>query len=564
MPRVSRLLRNLLVSLLATFHALFRRLRRTMPVEWVYFELHGAVARGIGREPHSYVLRLPRRPRIVSVAELRQHLDYARTAPHLRGVVIRLHHARMSIAVMRELRELLLDFRRSGREVVIHADHLDLPGYWLASAGSRVWMMPRGRLELVGFSAASSAAARPLSRLGIVFHVIRAGLFKSAGEIVGAERVSDEQKQQLAEMLSDLNEVFVSDVAPARGMSVEQFQALIDAGPYSARGAKEAGLVDALGYTDEVRDLLGDGTRARLGTLAALVATNPPPEDWLPLVDRRPKVAVVDVAGLIAEAKSRAVPGQPAVAGSDTLVPALTSLRRRRDVRAVVLRIDSSGGSALASDVIWRATRLLDERKPVIAYMDGVAASGGYYIAVGARRILASPTCITGSIGVFSLRPDASGTFELLGVDRAVVRQGANAGIHRADTPLTDEERAVMQRDVLETYDDFVRVVAEGRGLTPERVRELAEGRVYLATRAKELGLVDELGAFDVAIDAAMREAGLSGPVRLVRVGMPLAGVRALWQAWRENALVDWIAGETRGLRGVQARWLGEPPNGLG
>jgi protease-4 len=544
--------RNVVVAFLALSQATFRKLFRTKPVEWVVYELSGRVGRGSPDSHTSFAWRAPHGPRISTLVQLERELALLRETPDVRGVLIKLRDVRCTAAVFRELRGLLRDFRASGREVVFHADSLDTREYWLASVGSRVWLMPRGRLDLIGFAASSSAAARPLKKLGVVFDVIRAGVFKSAGELFGAEKVSAEQQRQLDDLIGDLNDLFIGDVADGRGISREAVQKAVDAGPYSSVGAKAAGLVDDLFYADEVRAKLGrDGARARLGPFSAVLANKAPPADWRPLRDRRTRIAVVDIEGVIASGKSRAIPGMASTAGSETLVATLSRLRYADSVKAVVLNIDSRGGSALASDLIWRAAKRLAEVKPVVAYLDTVAASGGYYIAAAAREIWSAPTCITGSIGVFMLRPNASGVYEKLEVDRSTVRRGEHASIYQPDHSLTEDERDVLQRDVLQTYDDFIQTVAEGRHLPDARVRELAEGRVYL----------DSLGTLEQAVEAAARLAQVKGATRVQRLRSKQAGwrevIRTLRRGEGPDALLKmWFPK----LDTIQALWTGEMP----
>jgi len=244
-----------------------------------------------------------------------------------------------------------------------------------------------------------------------------------------------------------------------------------------------------------------------------------------------------------------------ATAGSDSLVASLTRLRLKDDVKAVVLRIDSRGGSAAASDLIWRAARRLGETKPVIAYLDDVAASGGYYIAAAARKIIAAPTCITGSIGVFMMRPNVAGALDKLGIDRATIQRGARATIYRTDHALSDDERAALQEQVRETYDEFIEVVTQGRALPEERVRTLAEGRVYLATRAKDVGLVDALGTLEDAVAAAREAAGIAGEARVMTWHGTPTGWREALRMFRGNDPDD---SESRAVDPMQALWLGE------
>jgi protease-4 len=557
-------LRNAIVTLLAIFTAFWRRVIPSRPVEWIVYDLHGRLERGDAGELPGWSWRPPRGARPESVAALRRELDFLRTTS-IRGIVLRLRSLHSGIGVLMELRAVLATWRQSGREVVIHSDQLSLRDYWLASGAGRIWLAPRGRLELAGFASSSMAAARPLRRLGIEFDVIRAGAFKSAGELFGADEVSPEQKQQLDELIGDMNTVFIKDVADGRGRSPEEIQSAVDQGPFSARTAREAGLIDDCAYADEVRArlaLVADGRpqtpprRARLGPFKAIFTSRGAPARGRPWRDHRPAIAVLDVEGVITSGKSRAAPWMSATAGSDSLVPALTRLRLMPEVKAVVLRIDSRGGRAAPSDLIWRAAKRLNEVKPVIAFLDDVAASGGYYIAAAARRILAAPTCVTGSIGVFMLRPNFAGALDKLEIDRATVRRGARATLYRTDHALTEDERQVLQEQVKETYDDFVRVVAEGRRMTEDRVRSLAEGRVYLATRAREIGLVDALGTLDDALLAAREAADVPGTARTL-----------WWHAtptgWREIVRMLRDGTEERAMNPdpIQALWTGEMPS---
>jgi protease-4 len=553
---------NAATTLVALFERLWRMALRPKPLEWVVYDLHGRLDRGDPDDRGTWHWRLPQGPRVTSVADLRHELEYLKASP-VRGIIVKLRDVRCGLAVMRELRALLEDFANSGKEVVIHTDQMGNREYWFASVATRLWMAPRGRLELIGFAASSMAAARPLRRLGIVFDVIRAGVFKSAGELVGADHVSAEQKHQMEDLVGDLNGLFLTDVARGLGLSKDDVQGLVDRGPYSAAGARTAGLIDDVAYADEVRERLGADAqgaprRARIGPFRALLASQSTAVESRPFRDRRPMVAVLDMEGIITPGKSRAAPWTSPVAGAESLVPALNRLRLMKEVKAVVLRIDSRGGSAAASDLIWRAVKRLDATKPVIAYFDDVAASGGYYIGAGARRILASPTCITGSIGVFLMRPNFAGTLEKLEVDEATVKRGARAAIYRTDHALSDDERAALQESVRETYEDFLQVVAQGRNLPMETVRELAEGRVYVATRAANLGLVDALGTLEDAIKAANEAAKLEEKARVLWLKASPEGWREMIRAFREGDANElWKSPITDS---IQALWAGESP----
>lgn len=579
MQPLKQLIVNAAAALMALLQAPLRLLLRSRSPEWIVYEVDGQIGRGDETSERLSPLLLPAHPRISTLAKLQHELRFLASLPPPPegpvGILLHIGTPRCGLPVLLELRELLLRLRASGRRVVAYADALDARTYWLASAANEVWLTPRGRLELTGFAAASSAAAGFLAKLGVKVEIIRAGTFKSAGELLGNETVSPEQRLQLDELVGDLEAQFTSNVAAGRRIAEDDLRRRIDGGPFTARAAVEAGLVDGLCYADELREKLaadpsGNKRRARIGPFGALYARFAPPLQWRPLRDGRPELAVVDVEGNIIHGRSHAVPMVASTAGSEDLVATLTRLRRDPHTKAVVLRIDSRGGSALASDLIWRAAQRLAEKKPVVAYLDGVAASGGYYIAAAAKTIIASPGCITGSIGVIAMRPDMTGTYDLADVDRVVVKRGARAGIYRPDVPLSDDERQALQRDILETYGDFVRVVADGRGMDEERVRELGEGRVYLATRAQMLGLVDRLGSLDHAIEEANALACVPMRLRVVRHASRQAGIREMWREWRRSGARSATRTLSSALSGplvagamtdpIQTLWTGENP----
>lgn len=543
-----------------------RVVRRGPRPTWVYYELDGTFGRGLPGYPPSWLFRSPRS--VQTLVEFERELAFIRTLPWVKGVVLRFEGFEASAPVRDELREMLGRFRTSGKAVLVHADRLDAREYGLAAVADRVWLTPQGRLELTGVQASATAAGGLLGRLGVRVSVVRAGRFKSAGELFGAERVSDENKEQTESLVDDVFERLVGDIASGRKRTREEVEHAIDGGPYSAKRALDVGLVDGLCYADELGKRLAEEEgrpeeqsepgATTLRPFAALLAHARPAPAYRPLLDRRPTVAVLDIEGMIAEGRSRAVPGLGATAGSRTLVQALRALARNRRVASVVLRIDSRGGSALASDLIWHAVRELDAKKPVVAFLDSVAASGGYYIAAAARHIVASPVCVTGSIGVFSLRPDVSGVFERLGIDRVPVRRGERAGMFDLTSPLDDASRDALQRDIDETWATFAEVVAQGRKLSTERARELADGRVVLSPRALALGLVDELGTLDDAVAYAAKEALLDD--WRVRDVTPRESrwtqIKRLVQADEELRALE----RTFSSNGLWAHWAGKSP----
>ncbi len=403
------------------------------------------------------------------------------------------------------LRKLLVDLRLKGKEVVAYSEGADTSTYLLLSAASQVILAPGSPLHLVGFSLTTTSLKDALEKLGVNPEFFRKGKYKTAPEKFTRSDTSPEQRQVLDEILDHHHRRLVEGLAARLG-GEEPARAAVDAGPYTARRALEARLVDRLAYRDELpRVLAAPGeTKARIGSpreLRRSVRFRFEP----PRLRPRPEVAVVPISGLIKPGKSFRWPGGAGMAGSDSVVEALDRARKSKSARGVLVHVDSRGGAAPASELMWRAVLRCAEEKPTIAFVDGVAASGGYFAAAGARRIVAAPSSLVGSIGVFAGRFDARALLERLGVKQEVFLRGAHAGLLEPAHELTDEERQVLVRDIEDTYDEFVSRVAEGRRRRPEEIRAAAEGRVWVAADAPDV-LVDERGGLDAALAWLGRE----------------------------------------------------------
>ena len=303
-----------------------------------------------------------------------------------------------------------------------------------------------------------------------------------------------------------------------------------------------AGLADGVCYGDELATRLAtEGQKkARLAPWAGYRATRREPIDWKPVLRRQRLVAVVPVRGLITEGESRILATGGRVAGARSVAESLEVAREEPSVKAVVLHVDSRGGSPLASDLIWREVRRTAEKKPVVAFLDSVAASGGYYVAAGASRIVASPAVLTGSIGVIAALFDVSGLLEKVGVTREILARGENAALGTPSRAPTEGERAAMDRDLDEIYADFIARVAEGRGMDEAEVARRAEGRVYTGIRAEKVGLVDELGGFEDAVARALELAGIAPEVHTGLVVLETAGPALLPRLIRRMGLGRW------------------------
>lgn len=533
------LLYDLVALLLAVLAAPLSLLRRRP--EWLLLEVSGDLPWRAGRRPRWRPGGSRRRPLAIgSLRLLEEKLREAARDPAVRGVVVRVEGFEGPGSRLDAVRAALARFAQAGKEVVTYGRAVSMREYALMACGSRVFAAPGGRIDLKGYAAELFVLGETLGRVGVKAHFLRRASHKTAPELFTDREVSEAQRETTLSFLEDATARAIGLIAEGRKRPAEQVRAWIDAGPYTAAEALEKGLVDAIGDGEEIELALGGGAERRART-APLSAYRGASRFWRPRLKRlrrRPAVGVVRVDGVIKLGESVHLPWAPRAAGSDTVVAALRRARDDDAVKAVVLAIDSRGGSALASELIRRAVRRLAEKKPVVAFVDHIAASGGYMAAVGAREIVAARASITGSIGVFGGKFEISGLLDRLGVGRAVLKLGKHAALESAFQPWTDDERAALDREIEQTYREFLKVVAEGRRKDVGAIEPLAGGRVYTGARAREAGLVDALGGFEDAVGRAAALAGLPAEPDVVAVEVPsrplsgLSGVRGLADAW--------------------------------
>jgi protease-4 len=379
--------------------------------------------------------------------------------------------------------------------------------YWLATAASAIAAQPGSALIVNGVSTSTYFLRDGLARLGVAFEVVKRGAYKSAPEPLVRRDASPEAREATNALLDDVFGRIVSDVAAARGISEERVRALVDQGVFSTEEARDARLVDEAIWPDEVENW---ARRAARRAVDLARGYDPQPERraerWGPVA----VVEVIRVEGTITAGKSRGGQiGVDAIAGAESIAAQLRRAADNRAVKAIVLRVESPGGDGVASDRIWREVVRARRRKPVVASMGDLAASGGYLAAVGADEIIAEPTTLTGSIGVFALKPDLSGLLAKLSIGREAYTRGANSQIASVAKPWSDAERATVDRQIERFYALFVDRVAEGRKLPRAAVEPVAGGRVWTGRQALERRLVDRLGSLQDAIDLAKQRAGL-------------------------------------------------------
>lgn len=474
-------------------------------------------------------------------------IDAAREDPRIEGIYIRPNRGGSvaSVAVLEELRGAIEEFRRSGKFVVAYNETFTQGEYYLASAADKIYMEPHGGMSWSGLSSTLMFFKGLFDKLDIEAEIFRptACKYKSAVEPYFLTRMSDENRRQMQRLADSQWGVIAGAVAASRGIELAELNRLADGLEVSlASEALEHRLIDGLLFEDQMDDVFrqygatpddeGGFSFVTLGEYVSQLTVD------LENISS-PAVAIVYADGNIVDGM-----GSGEEIYGNTLAATLADVRRDDDVAAVVLRVNSPGGSALASDVIWREVELLRGQKPVIVSMGGYAASGGYYISCGADAILADRTTLTGSIGVFGMflrMEDALRNKLGITFDAVRTNTSSDMGVMR---PLTRPERAMIMRGVDEVYDTFTSYVAEGRNLPLEQVLEIAGGRVWSGEDAVRIGLVDANGGLREALSVAADKAGLGDGFRVVeRIEAP-TGLAALFAGFTAKVKADLVAGE--------------------
>lgn len=439
---------------------------------------------------------------------LLRRLAALRSDPEVGAVAVKIDGLSLGPGRIEELRAALAAIRER-KPVIAYLMGGGTAEYWLATAASGIAMPPGSTLDVSGLATSRLFFRDALARLGVGFEVVARGGYKSAPEPLVRSSSSPESREMTNALLDDVFARLLSDVAKARRLPVERVRALVDVGLLTSEDAKAAGLVDQVSWPDELEAWAGQLAGRRVHLSSGYRPEEPRrAERW----GRPPIVEIVRVEGTIAPGKNRASPaGGDALAGAESIAEQIHRAAADREVKAIVVRVDSPGGDGLASDLIWRAIVQARRRKPVIASMGDAAASGGYLVAVAADAIVAEPSTLTGSIGVFALKPDLSGLLAKLSVPREAFARGENAQIMSLAKPWTASERSAIEKQIEAFYRLFVERVAEGRKLTRAEVEPLAGGRVWTGRQAFERRLVDRLGSLEDALALAKEHARL-GP----------------------------------------------------
>src|SRR3954452_21192435 len=412
-------------------------------------------------------------------------------------------------ARVQETPDAVLDLKRSGKPVYAYVEYGGDREYYLASAADKIFLMPSAALDLTGVATYELFLRGTLDKVGVYPDLHRIGDYKTAVNTFKEKSFTAAHKEMDESMNRDLYEQIVRGIADGRKKQESDVRALIDQGPFLPEDALHAGLVDDVAYEDQVDDKLRGGEkRTRVDTddygrvSPASVGLN-----------KGPRVAVIYASGTIASGKSGYDPVNGAVAGSETLIDYIRQARRDSSIRAIVLRVDSPGGSATASDAIWRELMITKEERadrPLVVSMSDLAASGGYYIAMPAQVIVAQPSTLTGSIGIFGGKFVTGGLYEKLGAHIESTSIGKHAEINGPARPYNADETKKLQEQLQSFYDQFVEKVAESRHSTPEKIDAIAQGRVWTGRQARQNGLVDELGGLDRAVAVAKQRAKIA------------------------------------------------------
>ena len=438
------------------------------------------------------------------------NIDYAKNDPNISGIFMELSTVGTSPANLEEIRNHIISFRESGKFVITYSETMSQGAYYLATAGNEIYINPDGMLDIHGMASQIMFYKRLLDKLDIEIQIIRGpnNKFKSAVEPYFLDKMSDANREQMEKLLNSIWFQIVSDINASRGISIQRINELADelALTFDARVALEEGFVDGLVYRDEIiariKDLAGIGENGKINVLTNSQYAQARPEPKA----KADKIAIIYANGQIVDGD-----GDDETIGSITLSKAIREARENNKVKAIVMRVNSPGGSALASEVIRREVELAKAEKPFIISMGNYAASGGYWISSEGDYIFADPTTLTGSIGVFGTFPNAKKFLnETVGLTFDVAKTNKNADFGSITEPLTDYQKAMLQKYVGNTYNDFTALVARTRGLRQSYVDSIGQGRVWTGADALELGLVDELGGLDKAIEYAANKANLT------------------------------------------------------
>ena len=450
----------------------------------------------------------------IGLMDLIEAISLAKTDDNIKGIYLDVNSVRAGFASLEEVRNALLEFKKSGKFIVAYGESYTEGAYYLASVADKIFLPPSGSLEFNGLESEQIFFKGALEKLNIKVEVFKVGSFKSAVEPFLLDKMSDSNRVQVKSFLNSIYDTYLTNVAASRKIEIQKLKLISDSMlVHNAQDALDFGLVTDMKYYNEteayIRSMTGQDSTTKLNFVgySALLADH----------ELKPSNSENKVAVIIANGEIRSGKGNDEVIGSETLAAQIRKAREDNKVKAIVLRINSPGGSALASDVIWNEVVLTKKVKPIIASMSDVAASGGYYIAMACDTIVAQPTTITGSIGVFGLVLNVENFLkEKLGVTTDREKTGEFSDVGSATRTLTVYERKIIQQEVEQIYEEFTSKAAIGRKMSQEELKRCAQGRVWSGSEALKMKLVDKLGGIRDAVKLATEKAGLKEDYSLV------------------------------------------------
>ncbi len=526
------------------------RILRQAKVEYIFLTIGGTVPERAD-PPRSFIRRqLPLPPPALSIEEITKVFRIIADADNVKGVVLRCGGFATGLASLQSIRNAILRLKASGKEVVFFSPYLNLPNYYVASAANRIIAPPGTIFEVIGMRSDVTFYKDALAQLGIQADVVQISPYKTALDTFQHNEPTPEMLAQLNWLLDERFDMVTAEMANGRNLSQEAFQQLVDKAPMFAEEALAAGLIDAVGYEDELAFLLAeeneadeetavpetdDAEKTQDTTETETAETPDEPEEKdrpkaqimpfgkaYPLLMEKFRrqsykaIGVISLEGLISMGFNEEplidlpVPFvNEQVAGEASIVRTLRKAERDDRLAALIFHVDSPGGDALASDLIGREVERIAKQKPVVVYFGNVAASGGYYVAAYGRKIVCQPTAITGSIGVINMRLSTSGLYKKAHLNQVNIKRGEHADLYSSSQPMTAEEREIFWRSILESYRRFKRVVANGRSLPYDELDPICEGRVWTGRQAMAHKLVDQHGDFQDAVALAAQLADL-------------------------------------------------------
>jgi protease-4 len=459
-----------------------------------------------------------------SLTGLVMQFKKAKVDNRIKAIILDINMSGVGWGKAEEIRDAITDFRSSGKQVYAFIELGLNKEYYIATACDKIIMPPPGELFVNGLAADVMFFRGSLDKLGIYPDIYQIGKYKTAANMFKEKEMTEAHREFIDEMLNDLFNRYVNTIAQTRKKSPDEVRAIIDNAPYNSFKAKEVGLIDDAIYRDDlekqIKKQLGYKDNDTFTPVRGGDYRDVSPESLG--LNKGERIAVIYATGEIGSGSSQNSPSGDQSIGSDTVAKALNDAAADNSIKAIVLRVDSPGGSGLASDIIWHAVEVANQKKPVVVSMSDVAASGGYYISASAARIIAQPSTITGSIGVLAGKPVMRGFYDWLGISNEYVLRGKTAGMFRETEKFSDDERVKFEEWIKTTYyQDFVPKVAKGRKKDAEYIDSVAQGRVWTGAQAKDRSLVDEFGGLDRAVEVAKQLAKIPADKGVQRVILP-------------------------------------------